>query len=326
MSARSLVLTRSLRGAVRRHPFGEASRSEFACERRSRRRSQRDRDRDHAECGEGCTRRRSSWFPRRKSDIPSPMHPLLARLAAQLDEDDTPFTDLAPLQRDIAGALADEHTRIPTFCLIAEKILRRRIEGETEDDIAAWLVTRVGISADRTAQILGMAADAGHAAADIGDGADFDERVDRIAASTVAERPFVAAMVQMAVDLLHSETARLDRLDLVAGLVARLDIDEDTIAGVMRIVRDLLVRHAAGEEQLSVQLAVEAGMSPANAAAFVEQTLLARQAALRIREGEDVPTVFRELDLERAAPQFVIVALRLVDEPDFEFGPPSLQN
>jgi hypothetical protein len=249
------------------------------------------------------------------------MHPLLARLGAQLDEHDDELTDPAPLQRDVAIALGDERTRIPAFCLIAEHILRRRLAEQPELDIATWLVERVGISPDRSTQILAMATDAGRAAADIGDGALFDERVDRIVESTVAERPFVAAMVQMAVDLLHSETARLDRLDLVAGLIARLDLEEDTIDDVMRIVRDLLARHAMGMTDLPQRLVVDTGMQPASAAAFVEQTLRARQAALRIRKGDDVPTVFRELGMERAAPQFVIVALRLADEPDLAFDP-----
>jgi hypothetical protein len=222
----------------------------------------------------------------------------------------------AALARDIAAALTSEELRVPTFCLIAKKVLQRRLAGQDDPEIAAWLVERVGITARHTRTILGMATDAGRAAADIDDGADFDEVVDHITKGVLSERPFVVAMVQMAIDLMKSEGARLDRSDLAAGLMARMRIDEATIAGSLRIVRGVLARHASGATDLAAHVAEETGMNETTAHAFVEQALNAGRAALRLRQGEDLPIVFREANLDRAAPQLVILALRLADERD----------
>jgi hypothetical protein len=243
------------------------------------------------------------------------MHAILGRLEARLD-DDSDSVDWVAVKRDVAAALDDEQTRVPMFCLMAKKILQRRVAGETDDVISKWLVERLGVKSDSTAQILSMTGDAGTGAADVADGADFDEVVDRIAGSPGAERPFVAAMVRMAIDLMKSEVARLDRRDFAASLMARMAVDEATIEGTMGIVRGLFARHAAGETDLGARLAEDTGMAEPTANSFIEQALLARRAAARLRRGEDVPTVFRELNLENAGPQFIILALRLADERD----------
>jgi hypothetical protein len=251
------------------------------------------------------------------------MQQTIARLEAQLDDDDddTASHHWIPLHRVIAAALASEELRVPTFCLVAKKVLQRRLADHDDEAIAQWLVERVGIGPEHTRTILGMATDAGHAAADIEDGAAFDAVVERMVAHSGAEPRFVTAMVQMAIDLMEAEAARLDRRDLVAGLMTQVGIDDATIDGAMRIVHDVLRLHALGAAELAESLAGSTGMDAATAHAFVEQTLTAAAAARRIREGEDVREVFVELGLDRSSPQVMIIALRLVDEPAVSLSP-----